>query len=288
VRALARLGRVAEAEEAMAAYRKALPGAEGIAPVTKHLGDALVAAGREEDALARYREAVDLLPRPLPGWGAGSVQSLAETLVFLGRAGEARKAVAAALEGAREPETVRRLTAVQGRAELTGEILLPPPGARWVGGPEPGAGALRGKVVVHHLYAWWMETRAEALEDWARLLGKEGERGLVVIPVTRTGGWDPASGTVDPERKPEAEEEDIAKDLRARGWTGPAMVYRGEAAFEVLRVRGLPMEVVTGRDGRIRIVQAASDPGHALALRAALRALGEPPPAAEGAPPGGK
>jgi tetratricopeptide (TPR) repeat protein len=289
VRALARMGKVADAEAALKAYREALPKAEGLGPVTKHFADALAAAGRVEDALARYRESCDLLPRPLPALAAGVYQSLAETLVALGRAAEARKAIETALGETKEPLVVQRLQAVRRRLDLVGKPFAPPPFDRWVGGDGPTPASLKGKVVVWHFYAWWMDARKGQLDDWRGLLAEGAAKGLEVVPVTHTGGWDPAKERIEKGRAPGVESADIATALKSRGWTGPAGVYFGEMAFGNLQIRGLPMEVVVGRDGNVRMVQAGGDAGHALALRAAALALAEPPPAAPapGTPPGG-
>jgi tetratricopeptide (TPR) repeat protein len=280
VRSLARLGKLAEAEAALKVYRELLPKAEGLAPVTKQLGDALAAAGRVDDALVRYREACDLLPRPLPPLAAGMFQSLAETLVALGRAGEARKALDAAFGETKEPSVLQRLQAVRRRVDLVGKPFVPAPFDRWVGGEGPTAASLRGKVVVWYFYAWWMDARRGQLDDWRTRLGEGASKGLDVFPVTHTGGWDPATGRTDKSRAPAAEAADVAKSLKDRGWPGPGGLYVGEMAFGNMQIRGLPMEVVVGRDGNVRMVQAGSDAGHALALRAAALALAEPPPPA--------
>ncbi len=278
VRSLARLGRIAEAEAAMKAYREAMPKADGLSPVSKLLGDALVEAGRLEDALARYRDAAALLPRPLPSTGAGTFQAIAETLVALGRAEEAKKVVEAALKDAADPPAQERLRAVLARAGMTGKPFAPPAFDRWLQGAAPESGALRGKVVVWHVFAWWMDARSASLDDWRKRLADGEGKGLRVVPVTRTGGWDPAARKFDEKRPADAEADDIGKSVKERGWTAPVALYHGDAAFKALEVRGLPLEIVVGRDGLVRMATAGSDAGHALALRAAAAALLEEPP----------
>jgi tetratricopeptide (TPR) repeat protein len=286
IRALARLGRIPEAEAGLKAYREALPKAEGLSPVTKQLGDALAVAGRPEDALARYREAYDLLPRPLPSYSAGTVQALAEALVALGRAVEARAVVEAALQLTNDRTIVQRLQAVGRRVDMVGKAFAPLPFDRWVGGAAPASGSLRGKVLVWHFFAWWLEAGRPELEEWRQRLVEAGPKGLAVLPVTHTSGWDPGEKRFSEGRSKDIEASDIAKSLTDRGWTAPAAVYVGDAGFTALHVRGLPMEVVVGRDGTVRMVQAGSVAGHALALRAAALALAEAAPApAPGAAP---
>jgi len=285
VRSLARLGKLPEAEAAMKAYREAMPKAEGLSPVSKLLGDALAIAGRLEDALVRYRDAALMLPHPLPSTGAGTWQALAETLVALGRAGEARKAVEDALKDAADPPTQERLRAVLHRIAMAGKPFVPLPFDRWLQGAAPASGSTKEKVVVWHVFAWWMDARAASLADWRKRLEESGEKGLVVFPVTRTGGWDPATKKFEEKRPADAEAADIGKTLEARGWKGAVALYLGEEGFKALEVRGLPMEVVVGRDGLVRMATAGSDAGHALALRAAAAALLEAPPAPPTAPP---
>ena len=280
VRSLARLGRLPEAESAMKAYREALPKAEGLSPVSKLLGDAYAVAGRLEEALARYRDALALLPRPLPSTGAGTFQATAEVLVALGRGEEARRTVEGALKDAADPPTQERLRSVLSRIALAGKPFAPPPFERWLLGAAPASGTTKGKVVVWHVFAWWMDARAASLDDWGKRAAESGAKGLVVFPVTRTGGWDPAAKKFEEKRAPDAEAADIAKSLEGRGWKGPVALYVGEAGFKALEVRGLPMEIVVGRDGLVRMATAGSDAGHALALRAAAQALLEEPPAA--------
>jgi tetratricopeptide (TPR) repeat protein len=279
VRALARLGRLPEAESAMKAYQEALPKADGLSPVSKLLGDALVTGGRLEEGLVRYRAAAGLLPRPLPSTGAGTFQALAEALVALGRPEEARKAVEAALKDAADPPTQERLRAILYRIALVGKPFAPLPFDRWLQGSAPESGASRGKVVVWHVFAWWMDARASFLDDWGKRLAESGEKGLLVLPVTRTGGWDPAAKKFEEKRPADVEAADVGKHLKGRGWTGPCALYLGEEGFKALEVRGLPLEIVVGRDGLVRIATAGSDAGHALALRVAAAALLESPPA---------
>ncbi len=286
IRALARMGRIPEAEAGLKAYREAFPKAEGLSPVTKQLGDALAVAGRPEDALVRYREAYALLPKPLPAYSAGTVQALAETLVAVGRAVEAHAVVEAALLLTNDRTIVQRLQAVGRRVDLVGKPFAPFPFDRWVGGEAPVSGTLRGKVLVWHYFAWWLEAGRTELEDWRLRLAESGPQGLTVLPVTHTSGWDPGEKRFSEGRSRDVEVADIAKSLKDRGWTAPAAVYLGDAGFTSLHVRGLPMEIVVGRDGMVRMVQAGSVAGHALALRAAALALAEPaPPPVPGAAP---
>jgi hypothetical protein len=186
---------------------------------------------------------------------------------------------------------------VRRRIDLVGKPFAPPPFDRWVGGDGPKPAALQGKVVVWHFYAWWMDARKGQLDDWRARLADGAAKGLVVVPATHTGGWDPVRGRVDRDRAPAVEAADVAAALRERGWTGPGGLYFGDMAFGTMQVRGLPMEVVVGRDGNVRMVQAGSDAGHALALRAAALALAEPEPPiapagekppADAPPPAGK
>jgi tetratricopeptide (TPR) repeat protein len=289
VRALAKSGKIAEADAALEAWEAAMPGAEGIPTVARTVADALVAAGRPEEALPRYRESHDRLPRPLkPGAGA-VVQSLAETLVALGRPEEARKVLEKALkDSGGNANLLPRLQAVLRRVDMAGKPFPMPALERWPGGAAPDGPALRGKVVVWHFFAWWMDSRSDDLADWAGLLPSLSGKGLLLLPVTRTAGWDPKASKFDPEaRKPEAECADIEATVRGRGWKGPFGISFEGAAFTALSIRGLPMEVVVGRDGKVLFSQAGSEAGHDLARWVARRAAeGEAPPAREEPPPG--
>jgi tetratricopeptide (TPR) repeat protein len=286
VRALVAADRIADAEAALAPFRKAFPAAEGLGPILKLVGDGLVEAGRVEDALVRYREAVDLLPKPLRPGAPGTIQALAEALAALGRVPEARRAVEAGLAASKDGAGTQRLEAVLRRLDLQGKPFEPPPADRWLLGAAPEPGALRGKVVAWHFHTWWMEARAEVLPDWKARRAAPGGKDLVVLPLCRTEGWDPAEGRAAPAgRKADDEAADIRKSLEARGWDGPAGLYVGDAAYKALRIRGLPMEVVVGRDGLVRLATAGSEAGHALAVRAALAALAEAAPAAGTPPP---
>ncbi|MCK6479749.1 MAG: hypothetical protein L6R43_06260, partial [Planctomycetes bacterium] len=287
VRALAGLRRFGEAEEALGAWRAALPGAEGIPAVLKVLGDAYALEGRVEEAVARYREALEKAPRPLPPTAVSTVQVLVEALTALGRPGEAAKVLdGAAEEGAASGEAfLRRLQAVRRRFDLVGKPFPVPKFEVWVGMPRPEPEALRGKVACWHLFAWWMEIRLDELSRWSAFAAEREGKGLFLLPATRMAGYDPKSGRFLKERKEPEEAADIEAVVRARGWKGPFAASRPAGrAFDDLGVRGLPMDVVVGRDGLVRFVQAGEEPGGVLARLAAERALAEPAPAAPAAP----
>jgi hypothetical protein len=288
VRALSASGKPAEAEAAFLEYRRALPGAEGLGPVGKSVGDAWLAAGKPADALARYREAWTLLPRPLKPGAAGTVQALVEALVFAGEIEEARKVAGKAVEATPDESDLKaRLRSVLRRVEMVGHPLPLPALDRWVGGAPPSEADLRGKVVVWHLFSSWMNPGPTPLEEWAAAQPERAAKGLVLLPVTRTGGWDAAAGRFVEGRKPEDEVADIEKEVRALGWKGLLGVTHEGAWFNALFVRGLPMEIVVGRDGKVVFCQAASDSGHRLAVLAAERALAAPAPET-GAPSDGR
>lgn len=286
VRALARLGKLEEAEAALRAWREALPASEGIASVTKALADAFVAAGKVEESLPRYREAFDRAPRPLRAGAAEMVQGLVEALAATGKPEEARRVLdRARKEEGKEEGFTSRLDSVGRRLDMAGKPFPPPRLETWAGAPAPEEAALRGKVVVWHLFAWWMESRLDELDAWAAKAAEGSAKGLVLFPVTRFSGWDPATRRFVRESKPEAEFPAVEKAVRAHGWKGPfAVAALHGRAFEDLGVRGLPMDVVVGRDGNVIFVQAGEEAGPALARMVAARALDAPPPPAQPAP----
>ncbi len=288
VRALARLGRIADAESAMDAYRKALPGGEGLSPVLKSLGDALVVAERPADALVRYRESFDRMQRPLRAWAPATVQALSETLTALGKSTEAAETVKKVVEETKDPVMLARMEAILHRAEMAGRPFVPPAVDQWLGGDAPAAEALRGKVVVWHLFAWWMQARTADLADWMKRREELAARGIVVVPVTRTSGWDPAANGFREGRKTEEECADIGGVVKACGTGGPVGVAYGDFAFKALLVRGLPMEVVLDRGGKVRFASAGGEASHLLARLAAERAASEPPPGEAAKEPSGE
>jgi len=285
IRGLAATGKLAEADAALKAYAERMPGADGLAPVGKSVGDAWLEAGKPAEALARYREAHARLVRPVKAGTAATVQALAEALAFHGETAEARKVVEKAMEeSAGDRGLEPRFRSVLRRLEMTGEKFPVPPLDRWLGAAPPTEPDLKGKVVVWHLFGWWAATRPAPLEGWTARLPEWGPRGLVLLPVTRTAGWDPAAKRFRGDRRPAEEIPDIEKAVRGLGWAGPVGVSFEGALFNALLVRGLPMEVVVGRDGLVVFCQGGSDPGHRLALLAAERALAAPAPP----PPGGR
>ena len=295
VRSLATLGRLPESEEAMKAWREAMPAAEGIPAVLKSLGDGYAHAGRMEEAVARYREALERAPRPLPANAASTVQVLVEALAALGRLEEAGKALAKAREegGAGDAAFGQRLAAVEKRLQLLGKTFEAPKLELWNGMPRPAPGDLAGKVVVYHFFAWWMELRLDELSRWAAFAGEREGKGLVLVPATRLLGFEPGTGKFRADRKEAEELADLVVVLRDRGWNGPfAAGRRGNRSFDDLGIRGLPMDVVVGRDGKVVFVQAGEEPGCAMARFAAERALAVPapappePPAPPAPPPG--
>ena len=286
VRALARLGKFEEADGALKAWREAMPKAEGIPPVLKTLGDAFVAAGKVEESLARYREAFDRASRPLKAAAATVVQGLVEALVATGRAEEATRAVKKAREDSDGSEAfVARLDAMERRLRWTGEPFPLPKLELWCGAAAPEPAALEGKVVAWHFFAWWMEARLGDLDAWTARAAAGTEKGFLLFPVTRFSGWDTKAGRFDPYRKPGEEFPGIEGLLKARGWKGPfAVAAREGRAFDDLGIRGLPMDIVVGRDGKVLFAQAGEEAGPALARWVAERALAAPAPPPPGPP----
>jgi len=280
VRSLAAGGKLPEADAAYEAYRKALPGAEGLGPVGKTVADAWLAAGKPAEALARYRAAAALLPRPLQPGSGGPIQALVESLAFAGEVDEARKVAEQALADARgDSQMEPRFRSVLRRLDMQGKPFPIPALDRWLAGAAPTEEGLKGKVAVWHLFSWWMNPPPTPLQDWSARLEEGAPRGLVLVPVTRTGGFDPAAGKFVHGRKVEEEVADLEKEVRALGWKGILGVTDAGEWFHALLVRGLPMEVVVGRDGKVVFCQAGSETGHRLALLAAERALAPPPEA---------
>jgi tetratricopeptide (TPR) repeat protein len=287
IRGFAAQGRLAEADAALKAWAEKAPTAEGLGPVGKSVGDAWLEAGKPADALSRYREAHARLPRPFKPGAAATVQALVEALAFHGEIEEARKVLDRGVEDARGDEaTGHRFAAVRRRLDLFGTKFPAPPLDRWLGGAAPTEADLKGRVAVWHLFGWWTAARPLPLEGWIARLGEWASKGLVVLPVTRTSGWDPAQSRFRSDRKPVDELPDLEKAVREIGWKGAVGVSFDGALFNALSVRGLPMEVVVGRDGRVVYCQAGSEPGHRFAMLAAERALAAP--ASPEAPAGGR
>ena len=281
IRGFAALGKLPEAGAALDAWAQQAPAAEGLGPVGKAVGDALLEAGKTADALARYREAHARLPRPFkPGAGV-TVTALVEALAFHGEMDEARKVLEKALEDGKGDRALEpRFKAVQRRLDMIGTKFPVPPLDRWLGGAAPAEADLRGKVAVWHLFGWWAAPRPAPIEDWIARHAEGAAKGLILLPVTRTSGWDPATERHRPDRKPVEELPDIEKAVRGVGWKGAIGVTFDGALFNALLVRGMPMEIVVGRDGKVVYCQAGSDAGHRFALLAAERALAAAAPSA--------
>ena len=287
IRGFAAQGKLAEADAALKAWAEKTPAAEGLGPVGKAVGDAWLEAGKPAEALARYREAHARVPRPFKPGGAAAVQALVEALAFQGELDEAKKVLDKGIEDAKGDDAVgQRFAAVRRRLDLFGTKFPAPPLDRWVGGAAPTEADLKGKVAVWHLFGWWTAAKPLPLEGWIARQGEWAPKGLVVLPVTRTSGWDPAQSRFRNDRKPVDELPDIEKAVREIGWKGAVGVSFDGALFNALSVRGLPMEVVVGRDGKIVYCQAGSEPGHRFAMLAAERALAAPAPTE--APAGGR
>ena len=213
--------------------------------------------------------------------------SSVEALAFHGEMDEARKVLDKAVEDAGGEESMgARFAAVRRRLDLFGTTFPVPPLDRWLGGAAPAEADVKGKVAVWHLFGWWTSARPVPLEAWIARQAEGASRGLVVLPVTRTSGWDPARSRFRKDRKPVEELPDIEKAVREIGWKGAVGVSFDGALFNALSVRGLPMEVVVGRDGKVVYCHAGNEAGHRFAMLAAERALAAP--ASPGAPPGGR
>jgi tetratricopeptide (TPR) repeat protein len=285
VRALAKTGKLAEADAAFKAYREAFPKGDGLAPALKSVGDGFVAAGRIPEALERYHAALELHPRPLRAGAAATVQAYCETLVALGRVAEAHRAAQKAIVDTPDREVQVRLRAVLRRAETTGEApgnIVP---EIWLGATGPTPESLRGKVVVWHFFAWWMQKGTEEIDSWYARAPELAAKGIVFLPVTRTSGFDPETETQDPGKvTTEQEAASVEKFLKARGWKGPVGLSVEGKLFTALRIRGVPTEIVVGRDGKVIFVRGGSEGGSRLTVFAAERAATEAPPAPAPAP----
>lgn len=281
VRAIAKTGKPVEADAAFLAYRQEFPKADGLAPTQKAVGDAYLAAGRIEDAAERYRRAMALHPRPLRTGSAATVQAYCETLVALGHVLEAHAVAEKAASETPDGEAAARVRAVLRRADATGQPFAASLPDLWLGATGPTAEALRGKVVVWHFFAWWLPRGREEIDAWQNRAADLAARGILVLPVTRTAGYDPETEKFDAGKvKTEEEAASIEKLLKERGWKGPFGVSVDGRMFAALRIRGVPTEIVVGRDGRVRFIRGGSEGGQALTIFAAERAAAEPAPAA--------
>ncbi len=279
VRALALQGKPADALALFEALLAAGPAPEDAATAGVAVAEALVRAGdigKAADVYGRAAAAAAGHPGALT-----ALQGRVEALACLGRNDEARAAIAAAAPGS-GPADGARLEAMLRRVDLAGHPLPPLTLPHWGKGAAPTAEDLRGRVVVWHVFAAWMESRLEELDRWVAEAGALRERGLVLLPLTRTAGWIPGAPAMDRSaRSPAAEAKDIERLLAEHGWSGNVGIAFGATALEPLDLRGLPMDIVVGRDGRVIFARASGEVGLDLALHAARRALDAPPP-----PPG--
>ena len=267
IRSLSAEDRIEEGDVAVEAFRKALPKDPGLASSLRHLGDACLRKGLVEKGLARFSESMDAAGGAKSAEYAAALQCAAETLSALGRMEEARKLVDGAVEAQPEGEGTRdRLLHIRHRLDLIGKPFPDPEVAAWTGEAPLDLAALKGRVRVWHFMAWWMESGREELEFWGKALDRLEEKGLAVVPLTRTTGWNPKAGRFTPGRKPGAEIADIRAASPDFPWSRPIGIGEGRKAFEGAGVRGLPMEVVVDRAGVVRFVRAGGGTGPELAL----------------------
>ncbi|MHC4820141.1 MAG: TlpA family protein disulfide reductase [Planctomycetota bacterium] len=269
VRSLAARDLVDPSGEALAAMEKALPESELLPVAGKLHGDALVRAGDHKAAVATYGSAIDRCAKERDAaLRVNLAQSVATVHMADGDLDALRKTISGLLEMAR-PNHRARLQSLLDRADRIGTPYPLPKLPRW-GGTAPTVESIKGRVVVLHVFSWWMESRRDELEAWIDLAGGSE---LLFIPVTRTTGWDATTKTFKRGSDPAKEAAHILELLASLGWKGALGIGNGRNAFDSMGVRGIPMDVVLDREGKVRFMRASGEVGGVLARRVAGRLL---------------
>lgn len=173
---------------------------------------------------------------------------------------------------------VQRLAAEKKRIELVGKPAIPLDVQDWVNGDPLSEGDLKGKVVLLDFWAVWCGPCIATFPHLREWNEKFGEKGLVIIGVTRhyQYDWDDEAKRIKKvtDLAPEAEQEAMVKfaehhQLKHRF----AVTPKDSGFYDAYGVTGIPQAVLIDRSGNVRMIRVGSGDKNAHDLEHLLAEL---------------
>lgn len=189
-------------------------------------------------------------------------------------------AVKSAVENVKRslPLMKSQLASAKVRAELIGKSYSPLENPTWLNGDPITSEQLHGKVVLLDFWAVWCGPCIATFPHLIEWQEKYGDKGLVIIGVTKRYhyGWNAEEKRPEQQRDIEAAKEDAAtlEFAKHHGLKHRlAVMPEGDASSRNYAVTGIPQVVVIDQSGVIRLIRVGSGEKTAHDVEAEIRKL---------------
>jgi thiol-disulfide isomerase/thioredoxin len=171
----------------------------------------------------------------------------------------------------------RRIDSAKKMAELIGKDAAPLKVETWVNGSPLTDDDLKGKVVLLDFWAIWCGPCIATFPHLREWNEKYGEKGLVMIGLTRYYEYDWNAETKKAGRVPgtthEKEQEMLVKFAESYGLKHRFGIQADNSVSEFYGVTGIPHVVVIDQQGKVRLMKVGSGEANANAISAMLDEL---------------